>query len=182
MYGDDILMLEWLEPYCGFCELKGMNCKFKEDGINGEIECSPCPNRSLTSRILIAAGPIFLVVLAIALLHIYKYFKAKGKDQARIEIFLEDYRSQKPTRLTYADIKRITNGFMDKLGEGAQMPSSKWHPANCPSIRKLKMLEGEGGNLRVPPNPFDSTSSTSTSSNIPARHMQLELEVIQELE
>jgi serine/threonine protein kinase len=32
---------------------------------------------------------------------------------------LEDYRNFKPTRYSYADIKRITNQFIEKLGEGA---------------------------------------------------------------
>jgi serine/threonine protein kinase len=32
---------------------------------------------------------------------------------------LEDYRNFKPTRYLYADIKRITNQFTEKLGEGA---------------------------------------------------------------
>jgi serine/threonine protein kinase len=32
---------------------------------------------------------------------------------------LEDYRNFKPTRYSYADIKRITNQFTEKLGEGA---------------------------------------------------------------
>jgi serine/threonine protein kinase len=32
---------------------------------------------------------------------------------------LEDYRNFKPTRYSYANIKRITNQFIEKLGEGA---------------------------------------------------------------
>jgi serine/threonine protein kinase len=32
---------------------------------------------------------------------------------------LEDYKNFKPTRFSYADIKRITNQFVEKLGEGA---------------------------------------------------------------
>lgn len=35
-----------------------------------------------------------------------------------IEEFLENYRALKPTRYSYADIKRITNTFRDKLGQG----------------------------------------------------------------
>ncbi|KAL7229953.1 hypothetical protein ACSBR2_008491 [Camellia fascicularis] len=35
-----------------------------------------------------------------------------------VEFFLEDYTSQWPTRYSYADIKRITNQFMEKLGQG----------------------------------------------------------------
>jgi serine/threonine protein kinase len=32
---------------------------------------------------------------------------------------LEDYKNFKPTRYSYADVKRITNQFTEKLGEGA---------------------------------------------------------------
>ncbi|KAL7229965.1 hypothetical protein ACSBR2_008502 [Camellia fascicularis] len=35
-----------------------------------------------------------------------------------VEFFLEDYTSQWPTRYSYADIKWITNQFMEKLGRG----------------------------------------------------------------
>ena len=37
----------------------------------------------------------------------------------RLEKFLEGYKVHKPTRFSYADLKRITNHFKDKLGEGA---------------------------------------------------------------
>ncbi|TYH75213.1 hypothetical protein ES332_D04G004200v1 [Gossypium tomentosum] len=36
----------------------------------------------------------------------------------KIEKFLEDYKGFKPSRYSYADIKRITNHFKDKLGQG----------------------------------------------------------------
>jgi len=64
-------------------------------------------------------GFILVLLLAKVLFHVYEHYKMKGEDQARIEKFLEDYRAMKPTRFTYADIKRITNGFSESLGEGA---------------------------------------------------------------
>ncbi|BBN69385.1 suppressor of npr1-1 constitutive 4 [Prunus dulcis] len=41
------------------------------------------------------------------------------ENQLRIERFLDDYRAMKPSRYSYADIKRITNQFKEKLGQGA---------------------------------------------------------------
>ncbi|GLT55612.1 hypothetical protein SLA2020_287170 [Shorea laevis] len=41
------------------------------------------------------------------------------KGQLKIEKFLEDYKALKRSRYSYADIKRITDQFRDKLGEGA---------------------------------------------------------------
>ncbi|GMN52771.1 hypothetical protein TIFTF001_021906 [Ficus carica] len=41
------------------------------------------------------------------------------ENRLRIEKFLEDYTALIPSRYTYADIKKITTGFKDKLGQGA---------------------------------------------------------------
>lgn len=54
-----------------------------------------------------------------AIVGIHRHFKMKGEDHERIKNFLKDYRALKPTRFSYADIKRITNKFKDKIGEGA---------------------------------------------------------------
>ena len=62
---------------------------------------------------------MLLVLTVTCIVCVYHYYEKKGEDQARIEKFLEDYRAMKPTRFTYADIKRITNGFSESLGEGA---------------------------------------------------------------
>ncbi|KAL2343828.1 hypothetical protein Fmac_005113 [Flemingia macrophylla] len=53
------------------------------------------------------------------LLYILLQFKMEAEDESRIEKFLEDYKRMKPTRFTYTNIKRITNGFSESLGEGA---------------------------------------------------------------
>lgn len=58
-----------------------------------------------------------MVVIVFCMLHLH--FKKKEEDQARVDKFLEDYRAQKPARFSYADIKRITSGFKEKIGEGA---------------------------------------------------------------
>ena len=57
----------------------------------------------------------------------------------------------------------------------------QWHPVHRPSMKTvLQMLEGEGDKLKVPPNPFESAATTSTSAIIPTRCLNLELEVIPE--
>ncbi|KAI8007377.1 Rust resistance kinase Lr10 [Camellia lanceoleosa] len=42
----------------------------------------------------------------------------KKADQVKIDKFLEDYKALKPARYSYADIKKITNQFQDKVGQG----------------------------------------------------------------
>ncbi|KAK4257816.1 hypothetical protein QN277_007354 [Acacia crassicarpa] len=64
-------------------------------------------------------GSIVLLLLLVVCFYICHYFKHKGEDQVRLETFLKDYQALKPTRFSYADIKRITHKFKDTLGEGA---------------------------------------------------------------
>ncbi|CAJ1972275.1 unnamed protein product [Sphenostylis stenocarpa] len=100
-YDEFISIMEWSKPNCSHCEAQGQMCKWK----NGTLG--------------IIVGLILLLLLVKASFHVFDYYEKKGEDQARIEKFLEDYRAMKPTRFTYADIKRITNGFSESLGEGA---------------------------------------------------------------
>jgi serine/threonine protein kinase len=64
-------------------------------------------------------GSFLLVLVVFTLYRVYSYDKAEKENQAKIKLFLEDYKNFKPTRYSYADIKRITNQFTEKLGEGA---------------------------------------------------------------
>ena len=49
---------------------------------------------------------------------VYRSNKFKREHKLNIQKLLEDYRACKPSRYSYADIKRITNNFKDKLGQG----------------------------------------------------------------
>jgi serine/threonine protein kinase len=64
-------------------------------------------------------GSFLLVLVVFALYRVYSYDKAEKANQAKIKLFLADYKNFKPSRYSYADIKRITNQFTEKLGEGA---------------------------------------------------------------
>ena len=44
--------------------------------------------------------------------------KKEKENQLQVEKFLEDYKALKPLRYSYADIKKMTNQFKTKLGEG----------------------------------------------------------------
>jgi serine/threonine protein kinase len=89
----------------------------------------------------------FLLPLAIfALCCLYAYDKVEKEHQAKIEKFLEDYRNFKPTRYSYADIKRITNQFTEKLGEGAYGTVFKGKLSNeiHVAVKILKISNGNG--------------------------------------
>ncbi|KAF7830689.1 rust resistance kinase Lr10-like [Senna tora] len=97
------LELRWSNPEC---DAQNFHCKHKHIKLP-------------TSIILPTSGSIVLLLLSIAFFYVYRYFRMRRDDQARVDIFLKDYQALKPTRFSYADLKRITNHFKNKLGEGA---------------------------------------------------------------
>ena len=79
------------------------------------------------------------------LYRVYRYDKIEKENQARIERFLEDYRALKPTRYSYNDVKRITNQFTEKLGQGAYGTVFKGKLSNEIHVA-VKILNSSTGN------------------------------------
>ena len=63
-------------------------------------------------------GSFFLLLVMVMLYRAYSSNKLERENRMKVKKFLEDYEALKPSRYSYADIKRITNQFKDKLGEG----------------------------------------------------------------
>ncbi|XP_024629923.2 rust resistance kinase Lr10 [Medicago truncatula] len=112
--------------------------------------CLECKHKSKKKIILSSAGVIIgstvLVLLFGSIFQIYRYVKMKGEDHTRIENFLKDYRALKPTRFSYADLKRVTNKFKDKIGEGAHGAVYKGKLSNqiLVAVKILNNAEGDG--------------------------------------
>ncbi|KAI5342614.1 hypothetical protein L3X38_010489 [Prunus dulcis] len=110
--------LEWFKPECKHCERKGGKCKLKNNNhTESETECFNEGKQGASTKLVVIDVILgsFLFVVALVSLHRLYTFDRK---QTMIEEFLENYRALKPTRYSYADIKRITNTFRDKLGQG----------------------------------------------------------------
>lgn len=58
--------------------------------------------------VIAIAGVIFGIIMFIRI----------RENQKKVEKFLEDYKGLKPTRFCYSDIRRMTNEFSEKVGEG----------------------------------------------------------------
>ncbi|XP_059440437.1 rust resistance kinase Lr10-like [Corylus avellana] len=132
----NILKLRWSGAVCRQCQLKGMKCGIKR---NKSTECFPKDKG-------IILGPFVLLLAIFALYRFYTYDKVEKEHQAKIEKFLEDYRNFKPTRYLYADIKRITNQFIEKLGEGAYGTVFKGRLSNeiYVAVKILNTFKGNG--------------------------------------
>lgn len=85
-------------------------------------------------------------MVIIALYRAYSNDKTHREYQARVEVFLDDYRTLNPTRFSYADLKRITNQFRDELGQGAYGTVFKGKLTNeiAVAVKLLNNSIGEG--------------------------------------
>ncbi|KAI8536281.1 hypothetical protein RHMOL_Rhmol10G0245100 [Rhododendron molle] len=112
----------WSEPSCRKCEENGTHCRLSRSNQQ-ETECFDIRKqpRGETKRPHDQTGLIATSLFVLVLLVIATYFvhgTNKKEDQVKIERFLENYRALKPTRYTYAEIKKLTDNFKDKLGQG----------------------------------------------------------------
>ncbi|KAL3499693.1 hypothetical protein ACH5RR_038786 [Cinchona calisaya] len=144
------LELNWSEPPCGHCEAEGKSCRFKDNRRPKDIECfddgsHPGPLEKV-KRAGLVIGPLLLVLIVIDTYQIFHSKKLRKEDQQKIEQFLEDYKALKPTRYSYADIKRITGNFSDKLGQGGYGTVYKGQLSNEVSVavKVLNNTKGDG--------------------------------------
>ncbi|KAL3819959.1 hypothetical protein ACJIZ3_005864 [Penstemon smallii] len=143
--------LHWLKPFCGDCEERGIHCRLKNN--NNETECLVIPdeqnkkaerNKKVIAVVLVG---VFLIALAFAALYRYYIVKKKKQDnKRRIIQFLEDYKTFRPSRYTYAEIKKITDNFKHKLGEGGFGTVFKGKLSNniLVAVKLLNHIKGNG--------------------------------------
>ncbi|KAH0770795.1 hypothetical protein KY290_014776 [Solanum tuberosum] len=123
-FGENKLQLNWPIPLCGICEFKGMDCGLK-DGT--KLSGTHCFNRNMTHKgntkqHLIAGvvlGTALVCIIVFSLYKLYLTSRNERESRVRLEKFLDDYKAIRPTRYSYADIKKITDDFNEKLGEGS---------------------------------------------------------------
>ncbi|XP_060203831.1 rust resistance kinase Lr10-like [Lycium barbarum] len=143
--------LYWSEPFCGNCEANGKYCKLKSNGSGHETECLDIPEqpgKGLSKQVTIAIvlGSVFAFVLIVLAVYTIVKLKIKKEDQKRIERLLEDYKSLRPTRYSYADIKKITEQFKYKLGQGGygEVYRGKLSNEILVAVKVLNNFKGEG--------------------------------------
>ncbi|KAG5629534.1 hypothetical protein H5410_001251 [Solanum commersonii] len=123
-FGQNKLQLNWPIPLCSNCEFKGMDCGFKNGTNLLETHCfnRTMTKKGITKQPLIAGvvlGTVLVCIIVFSLYQLYLTSRNERESRVRLEKFLEDYKAIRPTRYSYADIKKITDDFNEKLGEGS---------------------------------------------------------------
>ncbi|KAE8682028.1 putative RING/U-box superfamily protein [Hibiscus syriacus] len=139
----------WSRPGCGYCELRHQVCRRNETNPYG-FECFDIPikHMGLKVKLMISGltiGGFFVMSSLIGLLWMYHLRKMEKDAERKIEQFLEDYKALKPSRYSYADIKRITFQFKEKLGQGGYGTVFKGTLSNDVSVA-VKVLNNFKGN------------------------------------
>ncbi|AES89380.2 receptor-like kinase [Medicago truncatula] len=103
--------LNWFQPDCRNCERKGGQCKANRYASQHEFDCIGIDKGGIL-------GPFSLIFVGVTVYCIYVAC-IERKNYIRIKKFLKYYKALKPSRYSYADIKRISNQFKEELGQGA---------------------------------------------------------------
>ncbi|XP_059072430.1 rust resistance kinase Lr10 isoform X1 [Cryptomeria japonica] len=133
---DQGITIEWLASGdCKHCETDSRNCthlissSFCYCDAMSYSQCSSVVGNSKTPVILGAAigGGVLFVAAILIVVFCRKRSSAAKELQLRmamepsltkVEQFLDDYAHEMPTRYSFSQLKKITNNFADKLGEG----------------------------------------------------------------
>ncbi|KAF7147565.1 hypothetical protein RHSIM_Rhsim03G0206900 [Rhododendron simsii] len=142
------LQLTWPQWVCRNCEAEGKFCRFMSNSTSDETECfgnlnPPKKGVLVIAGVTLGSSLLLLNLIAMYWFHIQK--KVKRNDHLKIERFLEDYRALKPSRYSYADIKKITNQFKDKIGQGGYGIVYKGQLSNDVHVA-VKILNNSKGN------------------------------------
>ncbi|KAL1820317.1 hypothetical protein ACET3Z_015186 [Daucus carota] len=115
------------------CEAARESCNYVESNSDTDFpyfQPSTGDSGRAIAKLLVAVllPCIFLVVLGLIVwYHFIRLNKQKEEDELKIKMFMENYKALKPTRYSYRDIKRITNMFRHKLGQGGYGSVFKGH-------------------------------------------------------
>ncbi|KAK9042609.1 hypothetical protein V6N11_017676 [Hibiscus sabdariffa] len=148
------IQLSWFSPKlnCRSCDEQRNLCGWEWNFTNSQLQthCLPFHHHRHTGALTpqVVALVLGSCLLAIVVLAIYKVFvsdKLDKENQTRINKFLEDYKAVKPSRYSYADIKRITKQFKEELGQGAYGTVFKGKLSN-ETVVAVKVLNETKGN------------------------------------
>ncbi|KAL6146853.1 hypothetical protein ACLB2K_057530 [Fragaria x ananassa] len=153
---DTGLLLGWSEGTFPECQNCRGPCYFNYS--SNHLKCLPIPRQKhkghASTRFIVMAVSVcgFLLLSTTAVAIFYRLKQSKRREEMenrrKVEKFLDDHKSHVPTRYSYADIKKMTNGFKKKLGEGGfgsvfsgKLPSTNGVPV---AVKVLKDSKGTG--------------------------------------
>ncbi|KAH0753782.1 hypothetical protein KY290_024052 [Solanum tuberosum] len=154
--------LSWISSNCSECAESGGRCGF--DVIDYKFECfctdrphaSSCPPTKAKRNLGLILGTVFSCIGVVILLFCLRkkifwdknlrFWESIAEDHRNIEAFLKNSGSYAPKRYSYTDIKRITNHFKNKLGQGGfgNVYRGNLRNGSQVAVKVLNELKGNG--------------------------------------
>ncbi|XP_027365551.1 LEAF RUST 10 DISEASE-RESISTANCE LOCUS RECEPTOR-LIKE PROTEIN KINASE-like 2.1 [Abrus precatorius] len=121
--------LQWTASDCSVCSSTGGRCGFDADMYSFRCFCTEgvhsvkCAEgsrtRSWVVKVELGLGLAVTVALLLVMVRIYyTRWKKKNPTNQRIEVFLKRYGPLQIKKFGYSEIKKVTNSFKNKLGQG----------------------------------------------------------------
>ncbi|KAJ6936194.1 hypothetical protein NC652_011048 [Populus alba x Populus x berolinensis] len=159
--------VRYSDPYSADCQKcsnhSGRQCGFDAKPIcicNDHLCPVPGPGKLKSIFIFTTISAAMAVIIAFSIIaicfsgregsfsgNIAMTFKLKSsKNVDRFETFMMDYHCLTPRRYSYSDIKKITNSFTNKLGEGGfgNVYKGKLTDGRLVAVKVLKESKGDG--------------------------------------
>ncbi|RRT57477.1 hypothetical protein B296_00039614 [Ensete ventricosum] len=110
------LQWDYNDTDCSICQDSGGRCGYNQ--TTGKTRCF-CKDRCSRSENAAAVVPTaFLAGIFAFVKVIRKRRSTRPRADPEIKEFISNYKSMLTTEYSYADVRKITNGFKEKLGEG----------------------------------------------------------------
>ncbi|XP_060173039.1 LEAF RUST 10 DISEASE-RESISTANCE LOCUS RECEPTOR-LIKE PROTEIN KINASE-like 2.5 [Lycium barbarum] len=146
--------LQWDETNCRDCQNSGGHCGAQSNEFMCICKDQTQPKTCLpgSKRIglkvaiaLIAVGAAFAVTCCLMCCLRIRKTKKTPTRKHNVEVLLRQYGSLAPTAYSYSDIKKMTNSFKEKLGEGGYGGVYKGNLNGHPvAVKILKETKGNG--------------------------------------
>ncbi|KAH9795083.1 hypothetical protein WN944_011645 [Citrus x changshan-huyou] len=152
-------LLKWKASDCRVCKESGGRCGFDADTFHFQCYCPDMSHAKLCTAsgdgklkskakvALVIGVPVSAICVILIIIAVKKkvssdnsviFWKKKTYNYRNIEAFLRNYGSLAPKRYRYADIKKMTNSFKNKLGQGGYG-----------GVYKGKLLDGQNVAIKV---------------------------------
>ncbi|XP_021681701.2 rust resistance kinase Lr10-like [Hevea brasiliensis] len=127
--------LSWFPIRCEECRGQG-HCSF--DNTTNVVRCSQ-PSLLLAAKFLCGAPIVFIFL-------IYKWRRRHLSMFDSVEEFLQSHNNLMPIRYSYSQIRKMTNNFKDKLGEGGygSVYKGKLRSGNLVAVKMLGKSKANG--------------------------------------
>ncbi|CAK8574036.1 unnamed protein product [Lathyrus sativus] len=159
--------LNWIAGDCRECNSTGGRCGFDADIFKFRCYCTDRVHSAKCNPAAVEVGEKSQVVLIVTIVcwfrkKIFPLFKKKNPTHQIIEKFLKEHGPLSAARYSYSDIKKITNSFKNKLGQGGygSVYKGKLHDELNVAVKILSESKGNGDDF------INEVASISRTSHV----------------